>query len=328
MANDKHDLDHFDSLLDAVTDPEREAIAAKAKTEAQADDPQLPTRPEGMSRAHFIESGGFTRLTLLLLASDYARRLDRFDSLPVLPNQPLGTDPSRLILHVEELKKRVTELVDATGRRSVEPCKKCEQLQLCYDDSIKSGDAWEQQSNTWEKRRNNAEKAAKAYQFSADENLKYLKLEKQKNATIQEELIEFREELDRNRECLNDIINQAERDDGVEVVETTSGHVCKAPRNDDEDPELLTTDERGLTTDERGVLHNPGYPPLMPVRVLTEVNYQHARHCVRCFPELLAMCKAALDESINVCTEGDGDGLSEAMDRRLMAIIEKAEVTP
>ena len=302
MANDKHDLDHFDSLLDAVTDPEREAIEAKAKAVSQADDPQLPTRPEGMTRAHFIEGGGFTRLTLLLLASDYARRLDRFDSLPVLPNQPLGTDPARLILHVEELKKRVTELVDATGRRSVEPCKKCEQLQLCYDDSIKSGDAWEQQSNTWEKRRNNAEKAAKAYQFSADENLKYLKLEKQKNATIQEELIEFREELDRHRECLNDIRNEAKR----------------------EDPELLTTDERGLTTDERGVLHNPGYPPLMTVRVLTEVNYQHARHCVGWHGELLAMCQEALQE----LTECRRYRLPGKVDAKLSAIIEKAEATP
>ena len=156
-----------------------------------------------------------------------------------------------------------------------------------------------------------AEAAAKAWQFSADQNLNRLKIEKQKNKTLQEELVTFRDDFVGH---LDDIISQAERDDGVEVA-------CKPT------PDVVNFAPWVIDT---AVLVPAGItfgPYSYDVRPLTAANYDIARHCVKCHAELLAMAKAALAESQEV-REAELFGLSSDMDTALEAIIEKAEATP
>ena len=267
-----------------------ETIGLDTKAISQTADPILPTRPTNMTREDFVQTGGFVYATLVSLTLHYCRQLDRIDTLPVLPNQPLGTDPVELEAQAIELQRVVTELT-TTLKVRVEPCPECK---------------------TWEKRRDNAEKAAKAWQHSADENLKYLKLEKQKNATIQEEMVEFRDELGNLHGHLNDIINQAERDDGGEVV-GCSYNLSAVP--DLPNP---------LTVDDNGVLFNGGYDPQLLVHVLTDKTWRYADHCVNCFDELLAMCKASKGYFA-----GKRNGVGTVtIEEKLAVIIEKAEATP
>lgn len=256
-----------------ITATERESIAKTAKAAAQSDDPILPTRAEAESRESFIENGGWAFPTMKLLAVHYAKRLDRCDNLPVLPSPPPDEAPLGLILQVEELLK-------GAGWQ-VGPCKECA---------------------TWEKRRDNAEKAAAAWKFASEENLKCRQQEKQKNETLLADLEELRGHL-------VDIINQAERDDGV-AVEEPADRVCKAPWSG-------AYESIKLAVDENGVLHRAGYVPMVHVRVLAEANYQYARHCVNVHDELLAACQEAKTYIIN---DRIRDILRDA--------VEKAEATP
>ena len=283
-----------------VTDPEHDAIKRKAalliddpplasSQGALQDDPQLPVRPEGMTRESFVETGGFNRLKLLLLASSYARQLDRFDSLPVLPNQPLGTDPADeaplgLILQVAELQKLVTELVEA-AKGQVEPCEECRLLTV---------------------RLATSEQRAKSWEFSNGEYRTAEKKERQKNETIREELVEVRDHV-------TDMIGEAKRDGGVEVERSLPPDVAsKAP---------WVANHAVLVAAGRTI-----GPLSYDVRPLTAANYDLARHCVNVHDELVAVCKAVLKDSTDVSRSDRW--LLNVVDKRLAAIIEKAEATP
>ena len=290
-------VENYAAELDNIdAEPSKyETIGLDTKAISQTADPILPTRPTNMTREDFVQTGGFVYATLVSLTLHYCRQLDRIDTLPVLPNQPLGTDPDELIHQVHELQRVVTEQVAAIKVR-VEPCPECK---------------------TWEKRRDNAEKAAKAWQFSSEENLKLRQQEKQKNTTIREEIVEFHEELDIIHSHLTDIISQADRDDGVEVDH--------APDSVVEAPWTGVKRSPELCTDERGVLSNGGYKPLMRMCVLSKKNYDFACHCVNCHDELLAVAIAAWGESLEVRTIYC---LSAPLETRIAAIISKAEATP
>ncbi len=276
VKNYAAELDKFDA-----EPPKYETIGLDTKTMSQTADPILPTRPEKMTRDHFVANGGFPFTTMLSLCRHYAKQLDRIDTLPVLPNPP----DTRVELKVQviELQRLVTELVDA-AKGHTEPCKEC---------------------RTWEKRRDNAEQAAKAYQFSSEENLKLRQQEKQKNATLIGDLTEL-------KGTIADMISQAERDDGVEVVVPKQPSDTATPR-----PWSINLAPLRAAGTVVGIQRRD-------VRVLSEPNFRLSVHCVNCHAEFLAACK---DARGNIKNE-KGCRNSRWSIRVLTAIIEKAEATP
>ena len=229
--------------------------------------------------------------------------------------RPLGTDPS-----IAELQRDVAELLEVTKRAecveyvardachtSVEPCKECA---------------------TWEKRRDNAEQAADAWRHSSEENLTLLALEKQKNATIQSELVEVRDHLEKLRDHVTDMIGEAERDDGVEVPTTEhpegKGRGSMTPEEATHHTELPWSESMATKFPAHGgalLLYVRSLSHTS--RILSEANYHFARHRVNCHDELLAMCKATRG-----WFDGTRIGFSHGtMKEKLDAIIGKAEAT-
>ncbi len=203
----------------------------------------------------------------------------------------LVDSPTRIL----DEKQRVID--DLTGQLRDKGAR-IEQLVQDYGESC-------EQCRVLQSRLDAANALAKSWHFASDENLTSRKHEKQKNATIRNDLAEL-------RGFLEDLICSAERDDGVEV------------------PVPATDDDGAPTSRPWG---DQLAPPVgagtiigrLPrdARVLAEANYQHARHCVNSHDALMAACKTAEAWFATEVPVGYSD-----MRRALSDAIEKGDVKP